>query len=397
MDVWIFCLFCAIFLCVNLYADAAKYVRKENTVQKKKLQQSSNPSFRKPKFMRYISEKRHNPGSDVILPCMSSGIRPIIYTWKLNGEVIEKRHRIKFAHKKSMLKIKRIRNADVGTYTCIASNAYGNLTFDFDIKMTEKKKEPVLYDYSMMVRRHISIRLMSQSVRFQCHAEAEKNVHYIWLKNGKPFRHIKPKAQSGEPSDMSNDGENAGDLVLNNLKVNDGGKYTCVAFNQYGNVSFTYELRILRKLSGGPPKVIPYTRPQIQHASVGENVTLDCLEIISVTIPDVRWFHLYNTQDRSVLPDIPEYMNWDSLDNDIYKSEYIDATQYSSFKIRSLNNKPKNEYLFDDTDPSGLRLNLRNVSTADTGAYSCYVSNFEGSDFATFFLIVSGGDSNSSV
>lgn len=99
-----------------------------------------------------------------------------------------------------------------------------------------------------MVRKHISIRLMFQSVRFQCHAEAEENVHYIWLKNGKPFRHIKPKAQSGKPSDVPNDGENAGDLVLNNLKVNDGGKYTCVAFNQYGNVSFTYELRILRKL-----------------------------------------------------------------------------------------------------------------------------------------------------
>ena len=38
-----------------------------------------------------------------------------------------------------------------------------------------------------------------------------------------------------------------GDLTIKSLKVNDGGQYTCVAFNNHGNVTFTYELRILCK------------------------------------------------------------------------------------------------------------------------------------------------------
>jgi len=34
-----------------------------------------------------------------------------------------------------MLKIKRIRDTDAGVYTCIARNAYGSLSFDFNIKV----------------------------------------------------------------------------------------------------------------------------------------------------------------------------------------------------------------------------------------------------------------------
>ena len=154
---------------------------------------------------------------------------------------------------------------------------------------------------------------------------------------------------------------------------------------------FDFFVFILGKLSGGPPKVIPYTRPQNRHARIGDNVTFDCLEILSGTIPDVRWFHVFNEGDQSILPDIPKHMDWNNINNRIHSFEYkyIPANMYTTFKLKSSNHTPRNDFLLDDTDPFGLRLTLYNVKKNDTGTYTCYVSNYEGNDYSTFSLIVS--------
>ena len=67
-------------------------------------------------------------------------------------------------------------------------------------------------------------------------------------------------------------------------------------YSSFLNILFVF---ILGKLSGGPPKVIPYTRPQNRHARIGDNVTFDCLEILSGTIPDVRWFSCFSMKEIS--------------------------------------------------------------------------------------------------
>ena len=146
---------------------------------------------------------------------------------------------------------------------------------------------------------------------------------------------------------------------------------------------------------GGPPKVIPYTRPQIINVTAGQNVSIDSLEIISGTLPHVQWFHLSNSNDRFQLPYIPQDINWMDINNpqNEFVSEYIGADKYESFKIKDLlHTKEKNEFVYDNTDPYGLRLNLARVSRRDTGVYVCYVSNSEGSDYTQFYLIVNDSD-----
>ena len=59
-----------------------------------------NPSFRKPMFMQYSNNKVYTGGKDLILPCMAVGEKPIKYTWKFNGESVEKKKRTKFAEDK---------------------------------------------------------------------------------------------------------------------------------------------------------------------------------------------------------------------------------------------------------------------------------------------------------
>ncbi|XP_066918796.1 fibroblast growth factor receptor-like 1 [Clytia hemisphaerica] len=376
-------------------ASKQKFVVHGNTISRNRQEvdakpYSLNPSFKKPSYMRHITARKHIPATDVILPCMATGVKPITYSWRFNGKPLSKRKRLKFTDDSSILKIRRIRNSEVGIYTCIAKNAYGSLSFDFKIRIKEIQKEPMFYDLPTMQRKQMDIRPTKTSIKMECKAFSSAPVHYVWLKNGKPFKHIKPPATNVLLKKIKAVPQQTGDLSINYLKVNDGGLYTCIAFNKYGNASFTYELRILRRRMGGPPKVIPYTRPQIINTTVGQNVSMDCLEIISGTLPHVQWFHLSNPTDNSLLPTIPKNMNWLDINNpkNGFKSKYIPARKYESFKIKDLHPKTKNEYVYDNTDPYGLRLNLNRVRKEDTGVYVCYVSNSEGSDYTQFYLIV---------
>ena len=100
---------------------------------------------------------------------------------------------------------------------------------------------PSFPDYNVMVRKQKNIRATKQSIKLPCQAHADNGVHYIWLKNGEPFKHVPLKYQNS----IVNENLEVGDLIIDSLKVSDAGLYTCVAINEYGNVSFTYELRIL--------------------------------------------------------------------------------------------------------------------------------------------------------
>jgi len=134
--------------------------------------------------------------------------------------------------------------------------------YSFNLFISDKSKKPTFYDLSTMQRKKMDIRPTKTSLRMECRAYSSMPVHYIWLKNGKPFKHIKPPVKetpSSTADPVSRDPKNkdgsedmgesrAGDLSIKYLKVNDGGLYTCIAFNKYGNTSFTYELRILSEL-----------------------------------------------------------------------------------------------------------------------------------------------------
>ena len=103
-----------------------------------------------------------------------------------------------------------------------------------------------------MQRKQMDIRPSKTPIKMECKAYSSTPVHYIWLKNGKAFKHIKPPSNNPllkkvNAKSTASDDKHRGDLNIKYLKVNDGGLYTCIAFNKHGNVSFTYELRILSK------------------------------------------------------------------------------------------------------------------------------------------------------
>lgn len=110
----------------------------------------------------------------------------------------------------------------------------------------------MFYDLVTMQRKQMDIRPSKTPIKMECKAYSSTPVHYVWLKNGKAFKHIKPPSNNQllkkvNAASSTTVDKHTGDLNIKYLKVNDGGLYTCIAFNKHGNVSFTYELRILSK------------------------------------------------------------------------------------------------------------------------------------------------------
>lgn len=137
-----------------------------------------------------------------------------------------------------------------------------------------------------------------------------------------------------------------------------------------------------------PPKVIPFTYPQQKNVYVGENVTFQCLEIFSGTLPNVRWYHFTHKLNYTKLPILPKIIQSQNLRNQkLFNARLISPNLYTMFTL-NLSNHRADSYVYDNTNPSGLRLDLINVNMNDTGAYTCFVSNNEGIDYATFYLKV---------
>ena len=70
----------------------------------------------------------------------------------------------------------------------------------------------------------------------------------------------------------------------------------------------------------------------------------------------------------------------------------IDPKHYETFSVESSDDTDspfhENPWIYDQTKPYGLRLNLDNVQVKDSGMYSCSASNNEGTDLSKLYLSV---------
>lgn len=64
-------------------------------------------------------------GATLVLNCISSGDAPLSFQWRFSGRALANNARISGA-RTGTLTISRLTESDNGTYTCIATNSYGN-------------------------------------------------------------------------------------------------------------------------------------------------------------------------------------------------------------------------------------------------------------------------------
>lgn len=139
---------------------------------------------------------------------------------------------------------------------------------------------------------------------------------------------------------------------------------------------------------GGPPKVITYKKVNYIKAKVGQNASLECLELTSGILPYVSWFKWSRPVEKqyalqSIFKGERRVEKW-------VTSEYrhISPEHYITFNPKDYESLSKNPRIYDDTRPYGLRLTISNVTRADSGMYTCAASNHEGNDLAKLMLQV---------
>ncbi|CAG2108882.1 unnamed protein product [Medioppia subpectinata] len=277
-------------------------------------------------------------GSSVSLECPVERLptEEIYFEWYKNGQQIEyfdKRVRITNS---GVLKIKNANPEDTGRFMCRAINGFGSVDFtiilivmdleyhhlykytrdhiskshesddnesekdvhkilDLDVpSMTRSSSSPVLlngwrvkcihsssaYSESNLSQmnkysQHIITRKTGSGVRFKCVDQFIGNLKptIIWFHNSEQFSDSEPRK-----------GRNS--LVINDLKPEDSGNYTCVSTHQTGSISRSYVLKVIDTYINKPQ--IEGIHPINTSAIAGSTLTLHC-SVKSEELPHIQW------------------------------------------------------------------------------------------------------------
>ncbi|KAM4722858.1 hemicentin-1 [Rhinophrynus dorsalis] len=216
------------------------------------------------------SELNVLPEENVRLVCNAVGIpAPVIHWLKDGKRIVSDDHpRIRLNADGQILTISDVRTADMGKYTCVATNAAGEDDRIFNVnvyvapKIAENKVTPVELTA-----------VLDTSINIECLATGSPTPQINWLKNGLPL------PVSSQVRLLS-----GGQVIrISSVQKSDAGTYTCVASNRAGVDKKDHNLQV-------------YVSPSMNDADVtqqltivkGNSATMSCLAD-GLPAPTVSW------------------------------------------------------------------------------------------------------------
>ncbi|XP_070134157.1 obscurin isoform X1 [Drosophila bipectinata] len=198
--------------------------------------------------------------------------KPRVKFFKDNVEILEINDRIQIIREKDYLGfyelvIADVQKSDAGTYTCKATNKFGEATCEA-VATTVEDKNPF------------------GALSGQILPAGEKPV-FSWKRNGEEFDpEERFKVLFGEDEDSLA-------LVFQHVKPEDAGIYTCVAQTSTGNISCSAELSVqgaIQTLNREPEKPTLVIEHREANASIGGSAILE-LQCKGFPKPAVQWKH----------------------------------------------------------------------------------------------------------
>ncbi|GIY51862.1 titin [Caerostris darwini] len=285
-------------------------------------------------------------GDSIEIVCtIKRGSLPVMFSWLHNGQVIsaEKQKKITNNERISHFSIGYIQSNDIGNYTCVVSNRYGedSKTASVIIEDHDHKNQPA--ENPVVVLRNSSIGLSDEqpvlnpmyvppnlaigdNIQLSCIVKrGSYPVNIEWLKNGEKITDIRKNKIINY--------EDSSHLSIGKIQPDDIGNYTCVAKNSIGQDSNTVTLVI--ENDHRPPVLSPMFVPP--NLAIGDITEIYC-NIKRGSLPVAfSWFH-----------------------ND------IELTKKQKYKINN--------------SETSSHLSVGKIQASDIGNYTCVASNKFGRD-----------------
>ncbi|XP_009874122.1 PREDICTED: hemicentin-1-like, partial [Apaloderma vittatum] len=173
-----------------------------------------------------ISIVEKNP---VSLVCEASGIPLPSITWLKNGWPVTLNNSVRILSGGRTLRLTHTSVADEGQYTCVVTNAAGEVRKNFDLSVLVPPRivgENKLEDVKVKEKHRVTL---------TCEVIGNPVPQITWIKDGQSLTEDKDHKllSSGRF------------LQITNAQVTDTGRYTCIASNTAGDKSKSYSLNVL--------------------------------------------------------------------------------------------------------------------------------------------------------
>ncbi|XP_043342030.1 hemicentin-1 isoform X3 [Cervus canadensis] len=202
------------------------------------------------------------------LECEAYAIPSASLSWYKDGQPLKSDDHVTIAASGHTLQIKEAQISDTGRYTCVASNIAGEDELDFDVNIQVPPSFQKLWEIGNMLdtgrRGEAKDVIINNPISLYCETNAAPAPTLTWYKDGRPLT-------SSERVLILPGGRV---LQIPRAKVEDAGRYMCVAVNEAGEDSLQYDIRVLL-----PPviKGADGDLPEEVTVLVNKSVMMECL------------------------------------------------------------------------------------------------------------------------
>ncbi|KAG5309252.1 DSCL protein, partial [Acromyrmex insinuator] len=223
-----------------------------------------------------MADRAVNWGDSVSAVCtVVNGDTPLEITWALNGMPIEENHRISVTTTKrnSLLSIDSASPSHAGTYTCVASNAAGAITYSAELTVNvapqiapfDIAEEPANWGDSISVVCAI--------------LKGDLPIEITWALNGEPIR-----PDRSDINILATTRKNS-ILSIESVAARHAGEYTCSASNKAGATSYSAILTV-----NVAPEIMPFVIGE-EPANWGDTITVTCTVLKGDHPIQIEWAH----------------------------------------------------------------------------------------------------------